>query len=139
MLRPQPTREYARQTHDLQEQRRPLKPIPLFLAAWASAGLGAVIGSILGHGAGKTGLFTGAIVGGILGIVIAVDAGTKLNWLSSEDRAGALVGAMLGLGIAAPIAVTNLHTPVTPLLICGLAGVGLLVGVRVVRSSRGRT
>jgi hypothetical protein len=82
-----------------------LKPIPLFLAAWASAGVGAVIGSILGHGAGKTGLFTGAILGGLLGIVIAVGAGTKLKWLSSEDRAGALVGAMLGFGVAAPIAV----------------------------------
>jgi hypothetical protein len=115
-----------------------LKPIPLFLAAWASAGVGAVIGSILGHGAGKTGLFTGAILGGLLGIVIAVGAGTKLKWLSSEDRAGALVGGMLGFGVAAPIAVTHLHTPVTPLLICGLAGVGLLVGVWVVRLWRGR-
>jgi len=97
-----------------------------------------VIGSILGHGAGKTGLVTGAIVGGLLGIVIAVGAGSKLNWLSSEDRAGALVGAMLGFGVAAPIAVTDLHTPVTPVLICGLAGVGLLVGVKVVRLWRGR-
>jgi hypothetical protein len=115
-----------------------LKPIPLFLAAWVSAGAGAVIGSILGHGAGKIGLFTGAILGGLLGIVVAVGAGTKLKWLSSEDRAGALVGAMLGFGVAAPIAVTNLHTPVTPLLICGLAGVGLLLGVRVVRLWRRR-
>ena len=97
-----------------------------------------MIGSILGHGAGKTGLFTGAILGGLLGIVIAVGAGTKLKWLSSEDRAGALVGGMLGFGVAAPIAVTHLHTPVTPLLICGLAGVGLLVGVWVVRLWRGR-
>jgi len=97
-----------------------------------------VIGSILGHGAGKIGLFTGAILGGLLGIVVAVGAGTKLKWLSSEDRAGALVGAMLGFGVAVPIAMTNLHTPVTPLMICGLAGVGLLLGVRVVRLWRRR-
>ena len=97
-----------------------------------------MIGSILGHGAGKIGLFTGAILGGLLGIMIVVGASTKLKWLSSEDRAGALVGGMLGFGVAAPIAVTHLHTPVTPLLICGLAGVGLLVGVWVVRLWRGR-
>jgi hypothetical protein len=32
--------------------------------------------------------------------------------------------------------VTNLHTPVTPVLICGLAGVGLLLGVGVARGWR---
>jgi hypothetical protein len=32
--------------------------------------------------------------------------------------------------------VTNLHTPVTPVLICALTGVGLLLGVRVARGRR---
>lgn len=110
--------------------------MPVFFATWALAGVGAVIGSIVGHGAGKPGLFTGAIVGGVLGVAVAVGAVTKLHWLSAEDRAGALAGGIVGFGVAAPIAVTHLHTPVTPLLICGLAGVGLLLGVRVVRSGR---
>jgi hypothetical protein len=113
-----------------------LKLVPVFLAAWALAGIGAVIGSILGHAAGKPGLFTGAIVGGVVGVAVAVGAVTKLHWLSPEDRRGALVGGIVGFGIAAPIAVTNLRTPVTPVLICGLAGVGLLVGVSVARSWR---
>jgi len=108
----------------------------VFLATWAFAGVGAVIGSILGHTAGKPGLFAGAIVGGVLGVAVAVGAVAKLHWLSPEDRRGALAGGIVGFGVAAPIAVTNLHTPVTPLLICGLAGVGLLLGVRVVRSWR---
>jgi hypothetical protein len=98
--------------------------------------VGAVIGSILGRAAGKPGLFTGAVVGGVLGVAVAVGAVTKLHWLSPEDRSGALAGGILGFAVAAPIAVTNLHTPVTPLLICGLAGVGLLLGVRVARSWR---
>jgi len=108
-----------------------VKSIPAFFAAWLLAGLGAVIGSILGHGAGKLGLFAGAVVGGVIGIWVAVAALSKLRWLSRENRRGAFVGAIVGFAVAAPVAVRNLHTPVIPVLICALAGVGLLVGVAV--------
>jgi hypothetical protein len=110
--------------------------MPVFITAWALAGLGAVIGSILGNAAGKPGLLAGAVVGGVLGVGAAVAAVTKLQWLSPEDRRGAFVGGIVGFAVAAPIAVTNLHTPVTPVLICGLAGVGLLLGVGVARGWR---
>jgi hypothetical protein len=113
-----------------------LNPIPAFLTAWALAGLGAVIGSILGNAAGKPGLFAGAVVGGVVGVGAAVVALTKLQWLAPEDRRGAFVGGIVGFAVAAPIAVTNLHTPVTPMLICGLAGAGLLLGVGVARGWR---
>jgi hypothetical protein len=43
----------------------------------------------------------------------------------------------VGFAIATPIAVTNLHTPVTPVLICSLAGVGVLLGPRLSRGRRG--
>jgi hypothetical protein len=36
---------------------------------------------------------------------------------------------------AAPTAATHLHTPVVPVLSCGLVGVGLIVGVWVARSA----
>jgi hypothetical protein len=114
-----------------------LKPIPVFIGVWALAGLGAVLGSIVGYATGKSGLFAGAVIGGLLGVVAAVVALTKVRWLSPEDRAGGLVGGMIGFAVAAPIAATNLHTPVTPVLICGLAGVGLLLGVGVARGWRG--
>jgi len=113
-----------------------LKPIPVLIVTWALAGLGAVVGSILGNAAGKPGLFAGAVVGGVLGVGIAVVALTKLQWLARGDRRGAFVGGIVGFAVAAPIAVTNLHTPVTPVLICGLAGVGLLLGVGVARGWR---
>jgi hypothetical protein len=116
-----------------------LNPIPAFLTAWGLAGLGAVIGSILGNAAGKAGLFSGAVVGGIIGVGGAVVALTNLRWLSPEDRRGAFVGGIVGFAVAAPIAVTNLHTPVIPVLICGLAGVGLLLGVGVARGWRRST
>ncbi len=116
-----------------------MKPFGLFITTWAFAGLGAVIGSILGNAAGKPGLFAGAVIGGVVGVGAAVAVVFKLGWLSIDDRAGALLGGVIGFAMAAPIAVTNLHTPVTPVLICGLAGVGLLLGVGVARGWRGRS
>jgi hypothetical protein len=113
-----------------------VKPILAFFASWALAGMGAVIGSIAGSAAGKPGLFTGALVGGVAGGWVAVAALVKLHWLPPEDRRGALVGGMLGFAVAAPIAATNLQTPVTPVMICGLAGAGLLLGVGVARGWR---
>ena len=81
-------------------------------------------------------MFTGAIIGGILGIGVAVFIGAKLGWLGLSDRAGAFLGGAVGFAVAAPIAVSNLHTPSTPILVCGLAGVGLLLGVGVRRGWR---
>ncbi len=116
-----------------------MKPLPLFIAAWALAGLGAVLGSMLGTAAGKPGLFAGAIIGGLIGIGLAVAIASKLQWLPFADRRGAFVGGGVGFAVAAPIAVSNLHTPVTPILICALAGLGLLLGVGVARGLRERS
>lgn len=113
-----------------------MKTLRVFLAAWILAGLGAVIGSILGNGVGKGGLFVGAIAGGVLGVTASVAAASRFHWLSREDRAGAFGGGIIGFAIAAPIAVANLHTPVTPVLICGLPGVGVLLGAGVARGWR---
>lgn len=113
-----------------------MKPIPVFVTTWGLAGIGAVIGSIVGNAAGKPGLFAGAVIGGLLGVVSAVVGLTKVRWLPPEDRAGAFVGGMIGFAVAAPIAAMNLHTPVTPVLICALAGVGVLLGVGVARGWR---
>jgi hypothetical protein len=113
-----------------------MKPIPSFFAAWALAGLGAVIGSILGNAAGKPGLFIGAVAGGLAGVGAAVAGLIALHWLSHEDWRGALAGGILGFAVAAPIAATNLRTPVIPVLICGLTGAGVLLGVGVARGWR---
>jgi hypothetical protein len=113
-----------------------LKPILAFLITWALAGLGAVIGSILGNAAGKPGLFVGAAIGGVVGVGAAVAVLSKLRLLPPEERRSAFVGGIIGFGVATPIAVANLHTPVTPVLICALAGVGLLLGVGVARGWR---
>ncbi len=113
-----------------------MKPIPVFLGTWALTGIGAVLGSIPGHSAGKPGLFAGAALGGVLGVGAAVLVEAKLQWLSPEDRLSAFIGGTVGFAVAAPIATANLHTPVIPVLVCALAGAGLLLGVGVARGWR---
>ncbi len=95
-----------------------------------------MIGSVVGSRLGNRALFTGAFVGGALGVGVAVFTLTKLRWLPPEDRRGGLVGGILGFAVAAPIAAANLHTPVTPVLVCALAGVGLLLGAGAARGWR---
>jgi hypothetical protein len=107
-----------------------------FCTTWGLAGLGAVIGSILGNAAGKPGLFAGAVVGGVVGVGAAVALLTRLRWLSPDDRRGAFVGGSIGFALAVPIAATNLHSPVIPVLICGLAGAGVLLGAGGARGWR---
>lgn len=114
-----------------------MKPFPVFIAAWALTGLGAVFGSILGNSLGKSGLVAGALIGGVAGIGATVVLVSRFRWLPKEDRRGAFVGGVVGFAIAAPIAVANLSTPVTPILICALVGAGLLLGVGIARGWRG--
>ena len=98
------------------------------VTVWLAAGAVAVGGSMLGALGGETALFAGAIVGGALGAVGGVALCVKLGWLAAQQRTAATIGAVAGFLVATPIAVMNLHTPVTPILICSLAGVGALVG-----------
>ncbi len=115
-----------------------MRPLLILVVAWALAGLGAVVGSMFGNEVGPTGLRVGAVVGGIVAIGGAVLLLVRRLWLPAEDRRGALIGGIGGFVLAAPIAVANLHTPVIPVLICSLAGAGMLLGVGVGRGLRGR-
>jgi uncharacterized membrane protein YraQ (UPF0718 family) len=95
---------------------------------WLAAGAGAVGGSILGNAGGQAGLFVGAIIGGLIGALFGVRLCARFGWIAVAERRAATIGAMVGFLVAAPIAVTNLHTPVIPVLVCSLAGAGALIG-----------
>lgn len=98
------------------------------ILVWILAGAGAVGGSILGAAGGRTTLFLGALVGGVVGAPLGVLLSARLGWLEPWQRRTAAIGAILGFLVAAPVAAMNLHTPITPVLICSLAGVGALLG-----------
>jgi hypothetical protein len=79
---------------------------------------------------GKAGLFAGAVVGGATLACLSPLLCARLGWIAGAARRGASFGALLGVLVAAPTAATNLRTPVVPVLVCTLAGVGAVIGGR---------
>lgn len=114
-----------------------MRALPTLLLLWLGTGLAAVVGSILGNALGTRGLQVGAIVGGVLGVLGAVAAAGRLGWLPRGESGGAIVGALIGFAAAAAVTLTNLHTPIIPVLSCGLVGVGALLGAGVARGLTG--
>jgi hypothetical protein len=107
---------------------RPVKLALAFVAIWLVTGAGAVAGSIAGNAAGKTGLFAGALAGGVLAAAASAWFAARVGWLHRSAQRNAMLGAVAGFAVAAPIAATNLHTPVIPVLATGLAGIGAVLG-----------
>ena len=118
-----------------------MKRLASLALVWLFTGLGAVGGSILGQAAGKTGLFAGALAGGALLAWLSPLVCSRFGWLAHNGRRAASLGAVFGFLVAAPIAATNLRTPVIPVLACSLAGLGALIGAgradRLDRSASG--
>jgi hypothetical protein len=108
-----------------------MKPFRVLFSLWLLAGFGALAGSILGNAFGPTGLQLGAIAGGAAATAGGVALAARFAWLPPGTRTLATVGALLGFGLAAALAVTNLHTPVIPVLSSGLVGAGTLLGAGV--------
>ena len=99
-----------------------------FVAIWLVTGAGAVAGSIAGAAAGKSALFAGALAGGVVLAAASAWFTVRVGWLHRSAQRNAVLGAIAGFALAAPIAATNLHTPVIPVLATGLAGLGAIVG-----------
>ncbi len=90
--------------------------------------MGAVGLSILGSMGGKTWLFVGAIVGGAFASAGSVFVASKLRLIAPSQVRATAIGALLGFTVAAPLAASNLHSPVFPVLATGLTGLGALIG-----------
>ena len=105
-----------------------MRHIRVVLLAWIVTGLGAVAGSIAGNAFGRRGMFIGAMVGGTLALLGAIRLLTSLEWLDVERRRGGSIGGLVGFALASPLAVMNLHTPITPILVTSLVGIGVVLG-----------
>ena len=105
-----------------------MRHIRVVLLAWIVTGFGAVVGSVAGNAFGRRGLFIGAMVGGTLALLVAIKLLGSLQWLDPERRRGGSIGGLVGFALASPLAVMNLHTPVIPILVTSLVGLGVLLG-----------
>jgi hypothetical protein len=114
-----------------------MRPYAVLVLTWFTAGMCAVLGSILGGASGRGGLLAGAIAGGIFGVLLGVRVASRFRWLAASESRGAIAGGIVGFLVAVPIAVTHLDTPITPIVSCGLAGVGALIGAGMSRSAKG--
>lgn len=100
-----------------------------FILVWICAGLGAVAGSKSGATLSPAGFLAGGLAGGALGVAAGVLGASLFGWIAPPEKRLAILWGVVGLALAAPLALLNLRTPVTSVLACALAGVGALWGV----------
>lgn len=105
-----------------------MRPHRALFLTWFVSGGGALAGSILGNAFGGPGLIIGALAGGVAAAALSVIAATRFDWLPREGRTGAIIGGIVGFGVAAGLTVLNLHTPIVALLSPAFAGAGVLLG-----------
>jgi hypothetical protein len=105
-----------------------MKRVWLVLITWVLSGAGAVAGSIIGSAGGPRWLLPGAVAGALIGTVSACYLASKLRLIPVEQLPATALGGLIGFWVAAPVAVSNLHTPVVPVLCTCLTGFGALLG-----------
>jgi len=89
---------------------------------------GIFLGSIPGHAVNQVGLFIGAFVGGICGILLAALMMQKWKVIQKDRFFATIIWGIVFLGTASLFAVTNLNSPVIPLISILFVGLGCVVG-----------
>ncbi|MFN2602257.1 MAG: hypothetical protein ABR582_05810 [Gemmatimonadaceae bacterium] len=92
------------------------------------AGLVGFLASVLGHFLGENGVSVAGIVGGAIGVFAATQVARRGGILSARRYWPATIGGLLGLILAAIIAVNHLHTPVVPIASILVIGLGAVFG-----------
>lgn len=105
-----------------------MRTLRVVILAWLLADCGVALGWAVGRPFGRQELFLGAIVLGTLAILLAIRLLASLGWLNPERRRGGSIGGLCGFALAAPLAAMNLDTPLVPLLVMGIVGIGVIVG-----------
>jgi len=90
---------------------------------------GSIAGASIRLGAGRnSGLFAGALVGGVVGVLLAAWIACRFGIIPHSSHGSTTVGGVVGFGVAAAIATSNLHMPIIPLLSETLVGFGAILG-----------
>ncbi len=104
------------------------KNILLFLMESFFCGLFCFAGSIIGNDFGQNALFVGAFIGGISSIIVTTSILSKLSITRKTHFTFIMSCGILTFLLAAFLAVTNLSSPVIPLLSILLVGMGCVFG-----------
>ncbi len=110
-----------------------MKQIILFALVSSLTGFAAGLASVLGASVSHVGLFIGAVLGGFTGVAAAIRLSKALRLITAHDIWFGILGGCIGFLVAAPLAATNAHTPVIPILSTGLVGLGALTSLQIRR------
>ena len=113
-----------------------MERLKLFVLTCVLTGVLAALGSMVGNATGEAGLMIGGVAGGLLGTGAAALIARGRRWIAPEAFNATSVGAGIGFCIAAYLAVTNLSSPVIPILSTSLSGLGALIGRQLGRPKR---
>jgi hypothetical protein len=105
-----------------------MRTLRVVVLTWLLTDCGAVVGWALGKPFGRQQLFLGGIALGTLAILLAIKLLVRFEWLNPDRRRGGSIGGLCGFALAAPIANANMDTPLVPLLVMLLVGLGVIAG-----------
>lgn len=105
-----------------------MRILRVVVLAWLLTDLGAALGWALGRPFGRQEFFLGGIILGTLAILLAIRLLAGFGWLNPERRRGGSIGGLCGFALAASLAAMNLDTPLVPLTVMALVGIGVVLG-----------
>lgn len=88
----------------------------------------AFAGALVGLPFGRRTMFVAATITGTFGVLAMVRIGARMGWLNPDRARGAAIGALVGLGLGAPVATMTLDRPLAIVIGTLLVGVGALAG-----------
>lgn len=88
----------------------------------------AFAGALAGLPFGRRTMFVAATILGTFGVLAMVRIGARIGWVHPQRQRGVAIGALVGLGLGAPLAAMTLDRPLAIVIGALLIGVGATVG-----------
>ncbi len=88
----------------------------------------AFAGALAGLPFGRRTMFVVATIFGTFGVLAMVRIGARIGWVHAQRQRGVAIGALVGLGLGAPLAAMTLDRPLAIVIGTLLIGVGATVG-----------
>ena len=105
-----------------------MRYLRLLLLVSALPSIAALLGALIASGFGRRATFLAATVVGTFAVLATMALLVRLGWLDEGHRRGAAIGALVGLGLGAPIAAMSLDRPLSVIGGALLVGLGCLIG-----------